>query len=195
MAERKTRKLACIVTGRVLIATREYYQRKIEKAGGEEKLQRTYICREAKNLIRKGLSIDKIREMLNVDTTGLPEVPQDIINSLLNTSKTNFRRINNFVSISNMINSKTDDDVKKFINKSFEQEYEKLIIITGKGLRSKAHEDPYRSEKMSVLKFSIPEYIKSDKDLSSKISKVSQAEVKDGGEGAIYIFLKKNNNL
>ena len=117
MSDRKTRKLACIVTGRVLIATKEYYQRKIEKAGGEEKLQKTYVCREAKNLIRKGLSIDKIREMLNVDTTNLPDVPQETINSLLNTGKTGFRRINNSTSISNMINSKTDDDVKKFINK------------------------------------------------------------------------------
>ena len=55
--------------------------------------------------------------MLNVDTANLSEVPQEIINTLLNAGKPGYRRINNVVSISNMINSKTDDDVKKFINK------------------------------------------------------------------------------
>ena len=40
-----------------------------------------------------------------------------------------------------------------------------------------------------------PEYIKNNVDLSSKISKISKASIKDGGEGAIYIFLKKNKEL
>ena len=67
--------------------------------------------------------------------------------------------------------------------------------MTGKGLRSKSHENPYVSEKLSVLRYSIPEYIKNDENLSSKINSISTADIKDGGEGAIYIFLKNNKNL
>ena len=80
--------------------------------------------------------------------------------------------------------------VKEFILKSFNEGYKKLLIITGKGSRSKSYSNPYLSEKLSVLKNSIPEYIKHDEDLSKKIFKISKAEIKDGGEGAIYIYLK-----
>ena len=81
---------------------------------------------------------------------------------------------------------------KNFIIKSFNNGYKKLLIVTGKGLRSKSHHNPYLSEKLSVLKYSIPEYIKNDENLNQKISRISKADVKDGGEGAIYIFLKNN---
>ena len=82
---------------------------------------------------------------------------------------------------------------KEFIIESSKNGSRKLLIVTGKGLRSKVYNDPYRSEKMNVLRYAVPEYIKNDEDLSSIITKISQAELKDGGEGAIYIFLKKNN--
>ena len=49
--------------------------------------------------------------------------------------------------------------VEKFIIESFKEGYRKLLIVTGKGSRSKISEDPYRSEKMNVLKYSVPEYI------------------------------------
>ena len=81
--------------------------------------------------------------------------------------------------------------VKKFIIQSFEDGYKKLLIITGKGLRSKVHQNPYLSEKMNILKNSVPEFIKNDEDLFEKISRISTASFKDGGEGAFYIFLKK----
>ena len=81
--------------------------------------------------------------------------------------------------------------VKKFIIESFNVGYKKLLIVTGKGLRSKVYNDPYRSEKMSVLKYSVPEYIKNNEDLFNKITKISTADRSDGGEGAIYVFLKK----
>ena len=81
--------------------------------------------------------------------------------------------------------------VKKFILDSFEAGYKKLLIITGKGLRSKVYKNPYLSEQLSVLKNSVPEFIKNDEDLFEKISKISKADLKDGGEGAFYIFFKK----
>ena len=68
--------------------------------------------------------------------------------------------------------------VKKFINDSFEQGYKKILIVTGKGLRSKVYEDPYRSKSLNILKNSVPEFIKNEKNLSSKISRISNADIK-----------------
>ena len=87
--------------------------------------------------------------------------------------------------------SEANDMVKKFIIESFENGNKKILIITGKGSRSKSHDNPYVSEKMSVLKYSVPEFIKNDEELFEKISKISKADLKDGGEGAFYIFFKK----
>jgi len=80
--------------------------------------------------------------------------------------------------------------VKKFIIESFDSGYKKLLVVTGKGLRSKSYNNPYVSEKLNVLKNSIPDFIQNDEDLKKKIKKISKANVADGGEGAIYIFLK-----
>ena len=80
--------------------------------------------------------------------------------------------------------------VKKFIIESFNNGYKKLLIVTGKGGRSRSRENPYLSEKLSVLKYSVPEYINNDENLINNIRKISKASLKDGGEGAIYIFLK-----
>ncbi len=88
-----------------------------------------------------------------------------------------------------------NDKVKNFIIESFDIGYKKLIVITGKGLRSKTFDNPYLSAKLSTLKHSVPEYIKNDESLSRRIIKISEASLKDGGSGAIYIFLRNNKKL
>ena len=85
--------------------------------------------------------------------------------------------------------------VKKFIIESFDNGYKKLLIVTGKGSRSKSYDNPYVSEQLSVLKHAIPEYIKNDENLNYKISKITQADPQEGGEGAISIFLKTNKKF
>ena len=85
--------------------------------------------------------------------------------------------------------------VKNFIIKSFNNGYKKLLVVTGKGLRSKSYNNPYVSEKLNVLRYSVPEFIKNDENLNNKINRIAQADIKDGGEGAIYIFLKNNNKF
>tara|TARA_Y100000590_G_C14940649_1_gene721109 strand:+ start:66 stop:494 length:429 start_codon:yes stop_codon:yes gene_type:complete len=86
---------------------------------------------------------------------------------------------------------KANKVVKEFILKSFNEGYKKLLIVTGKGLRSKNQNNPYISDKLSTLRYSVPEHISNDESLKKIISKISNADQKDGGEGAIYIFLKK----
>jgi len=85
--------------------------------------------------------------------------------------------------------------VKKFIIESSNLGYKKLLVVTGKGLKSKSYNNPYVSEKFNVLRYSVPEFINNDEDLKNKINEISKANVKDGGEGAIYIFLKNKKNL
>ena len=83
--------------------------------------------------------------------------------------------------------------IESFIKKSYEDQVQKLIIVTGKGLHSNNEKDPYVSKDLGILKYSIPEFVKNNENLMQIISNISEASVKDGGAGAFYIFLKKNN--
>ena len=91
--------------------------------------------------------------------------------------------------------SESNKIVKKFVVESFDQGYKKLLIVTGKGLRSKSYDNPYISEKFSVLRYAVPEFINNDESLNNKVRKISIADIKNGGEGAIYIFLKNNKKF
>ncbi len=82
--------------------------------------------------------------------------------------------------------------VKNFINKSLDQNVNKLIVVTGKGIHSEVEKDPYVSKDLSILKFSVPEYIKNNKDLMKNIIEIKEADILDGGSGAFYIYLKKS---
>ena len=80
--------------------------------------------------------------------------------------------------------------IRDFINDSFENNYAIIKVITGKGYRSKAKENPYISSELSVLKNSIPEFIRNEENLYNKIDKIYSAKTNEGGEGAFYIELK-----
>ena len=81
--------------------------------------------------------------------------------------------------------------IEEFITKCFENNVSKIIVITGKGLRSKSDENPYISKDLSILKHSVPNFIKSKQNLMKVIKNMKEANVEDGGQGAFYIFLKK----
>ena len=79
-------------------------------------------------------------------------------------------------------------EVEKFIEKSFMQGFSKLKIITGKGLHSDNEKNPYVSNDLSILKNSVPEFIRNNKNLTTKIIEIEEAPNNDGGSGAfIYI--------
>ena len=82
--------------------------------------------------------------------------------------------------------------VEKFINQSFKDRINKLIVVTGKGLHSQNEKDPYVSKDLSILKYSVPEFIENNKSLMNIINEIKDANIEDGGSGAFYIFLKKN---
>ena len=80
--------------------------------------------------------------------------------------------------------------IEKFIQKCFDENVTKIIVITGKGLRSKNIENPYLSKDLSILKYSVPEFIENNKSLTQFIIETTDAKIEDGGSGAFYIYLK-----
>jgi DNA-nicking Smr family endonuclease len=85
--------------------------------------------------------------------------------------------------------------IEKFIQKSFDENVTKIIVITGKGLRSKNVENPYLSKDLSILKYSVPEFIENNKSLTQFIIETTDAKIEDGGSGAFYIYLKNKNKF
>ena len=82
--------------------------------------------------------------------------------------------------------------IGEFINRCFKTNVSKITVITGKGLRSNNINNPYVSKNLSILKNSVPEFIKSNTNLMKKIKNIQEAKAKDGGSGAFNIFLKKS---
>ena len=141
---------------------------------------------------KKGLASSKDKKdwldfVDNMDNIGAKEVDSQYRNIDVNR----YRKLD----LHGFSLSEANEAVKKFIIESYEEGYTKLRIITGKGLRSKSGKNPYLSEKFSVLKYSVPEYVKNDENLNYKVKKIIQAEPNEGGEGAFNIFLKKNKKF
>ena len=80
--------------------------------------------------------------------------------------------------------------VRDIIISCSEKNFKKILLITGKGLHSKDN-DVYKSSKLSKLKYSVPEYINSEPEISKLILSITTPAQKDGGEGALLIQLKK----
>ena len=86
--------------------------------------------------------------------------------------------------------SQANEKVKEIILLCLEKNYKEILFITGKGIHSNTEKDVYVSKDLSKLKFSVPQFIKSDLDLSKYILSISNADLADGGDGAIIIKLK-----
>ena len=82
--------------------------------------------------------------------------------------------------------------IQKFILKSFEESVNKLVVVTGKGIHSDVEKDPYVSKDLSILKYSVPDFISNNQNLMKVINDIQDATIEDGGSGAFYIYLKRN---
>ena len=88
-----------------------------------------------------------------------------------------------------------NEAIEQFIQKCFDENVTKIIVITGKGLRSKNVENPYLSKDLSILKYSVPEFIENNKSLAQFIIETTDAKIEDGGSGTFYIYLKNKNKF
>ena len=84
-----------------------------------------------------------------------------------------------------------NEKVKEIILSCVKKNYKEILLITGKGIHSNTEQDVYASKDLSKLRYSVPEYINSNLSLSKHIVSISEADKKNGAEGAIIIKLKK----
>ncbi len=85
--------------------------------------------------------------------------------------------------------------IEQFILKAFEERVSKLIVVTGKGIHSDVEKDPYVSKDLSILKYSVPEFINNNENLMRVINDIQDATIEDGGSGAFYVLLKKKRSI
>ncbi len=83
--------------------------------------------------------------------------------------------------------------IENFIKQSHIEKVNKLIIVTGKGLHSQNEKDPYVSKDLSILRYSVPHFIKNNNELMKLINDFDSASIEDGGSGAFYIYIKKKS--
>ena len=81
--------------------------------------------------------------------------------------------------------------IANIIDDAYDNGVSKIIVVTGKGLHSNVEKDPYVSKDLSILKYSVPEFIENNIELMKKIVEIKDADIDDGGSGAFYILLKK----
>ena len=105
--------------------------------------------------------------------------------------KENKFRITKSLDLHGYTLDEANQKVESFIIDCFDQKVSKIIIVTGKGLHSQNDKDPYVSKEFGILKNSIPDFIKNNSNLMKKIKSMTDAEITDGGSGALYVFLKK----
>ena len=112
MKEKKTTKLVCNVTGKVLLASKDYYSKKVEKAGTEEALHSLYVCRDAKKLLMKGYSPSDAQAMLNITNVEC-KLTDDQIQQIVGSNASLRLNTNEHTTVGII---KTDPEVQKLIN-------------------------------------------------------------------------------
>ena len=116
--------------------------------------------------------------------------PSDIYDKEKNNSKHNSRRERFKFDLHGFTLDDANRKIREIIFFCNEKKYKELLIITGKGIHSTNDNDVYVSKNLGKLKYSVPEFIKSDEELNKLILSVTEADIKDGGEGALLIKMK-----
>ena len=117
--------------------------------------------------------------------------PKDIFDKELAVNKLSNRPERHRFDLHGFTLSEANEKVRELINSCQKQGFKEILLITGKGLHSNVDQNTYASKELSKLKFAVPEHLKSHKELSDKIIEIKEADIKDGGEGALIIKLKK----
>jgi|TARA_B100000767_G_C19721801_1_gene517618 DNA-nicking Smr family endonuclease len=116
--------------------------------------------------------------------------PKDVFNKELESNNTIHKKKRYKFDLHGYTLIQANEKVKEIISACIKNNYKEILLITGKGIHSNTDRDVYSSSKMSKLRYSIPDYIKSQKDLTDSILKIIPADQKEGGDGALIIELK-----
>jgi DNA-nicking Smr family endonuclease len=133
---------------------------------------------------------DNISEKDKKDWENFITSKEKLQNKDLDIKKINKQKIRS-IDLHGFTLDQANKKIRDFINQSYLDRINKLIVVTGKGLHSENEKNPYVSKDLSILKYSVPEYIKNNKSLMNKIYEFGEAKIEDGGSGAFYIFLRK----
>ena len=116
--------------------------------------------------------------------------PTDIYDKDQATSNDNRRKERFKFDLHGFTLDKANSKVKEIINHCVKNKYRELLLITGKGIHSSNYDDAFISKDLGKLKYSVPEFIKTNSELNKFILSINEAKKEDGGEGAIIIKLK-----
>ena len=116
--------------------------------------------------------------------------PSDIYDKDKNFSKENQRKERFKYDLHGYTLENANRKVREIILSCKENKYKEILLITGKGLHSTNDKDIYVSKNLGTLRYSVPEFIKSNEELNHSIISIKEADIKDGGEGALLIKLK-----
>ena len=133
---------------------------------------------------------DKISEKDKKDWENFLSNKEKLQNKDINLKKKHRQKVKS-IDLHGYTLDQANIKVRDFINESYLLGVNKLIVVTGKGLHSENEKNPYVSRDLSILKYSVPQYIENNKSLMNKIYEFGEAKIEDGGSGAFYIFLKK----
>ena len=117
--------------------------------------------------------------------------PSDIYDKDKNYFKENQRKERFKYDLHGYTLEDANKKVKEIILSCKENKFKEILLITGKGLHSTNDKDIYVSKNLGTLRYSVPEFIKSNEELNNSIISIKEADIKDGGEGALLIRLKK----
>ena len=116
--------------------------------------------------------------------------PSDIYDKDKNYSIENQRKERFKYDLHGYTSEDANKKVKEIILSCKENKFKEILLITGKGLHSTNDKDIYVSKNLGTLRYSVPEFIKSNEELNNFIISIKEADIKDGGAGAILIKLK-----
>ena len=134
--------------------------------------------------------IKKITDKDQKDWKDFTKSKERLLNKDLKYQKTRYLKTSS-IDLHGYTLEQANKAIEEFINKSYLENINKLIVVTGKGLHSENDKNPYVSKDLSILKYSVPEFISKNKNLMSIINEIDDAKIEDGGGGAFYIYLKK----
>ena len=133
---------------------------------------------------------DKISEKDKKDWENFLSKKEKLPNKDINFTKEKKLKIKN-IDLHGYTLDEANKKIDSFIKQSYIEKVNKLIVVTGKGLHSQNEKDPYVSKDLSILRYSVPHFIKNNNELMKMIKDFDSATIEDGGSGAFYIYIKK----
>ena len=117
--------------------------------------------------------------------------PSDIFDKDISVSKNNLIKKQYKFDLHGFTLENANEKVKEIVLYCVQNKYKEILLITGKGIHSTNEKDIFISKDLGKLRYSVPEFLKTNAELSKFLLSISDADQKDGGDGAILVKLKR----